>query len=725
MLKNKTYAMKNILTLLLSGVTLCSFSQKIQVLPSAKQVEWINNEIGVIIHLDINIFEPTTFNYEKKETLPALTAFNPSKLNTDQWVLAAKSAGAKYAVLTAKHGTGFCLWNTKVHNYHTGNTPIHKDVLAAFIKSCKKYGIKPGVYYNTNMNTYYGAGYKPMSDADRAKYNQAVYQQLEELWSQYGSLYEIWFDGGIMSDKKTGIADKVKVLLKKYQPDACLFQGPPGMNNILRWVENEDGRTPYPFWSRINSVINNKGQEEIVNSKGDPNGRYWVSAEADFPNRNKNAWNGGWLWRANEEQHLFTANDLMSRYYTSVGNNTNMLIGMGIDTSGLFPAADAKIFKSFGEKLIKRNTAVLDSINGLGNQHTISFKKPTKINEIEISEDIAKGENIQSYRVEGLQKGKWKQIAEGISVGHKRIQQFNELEVEACRLIIMQSSKTPIIKNFKAYYFQPYQKNEDYIFIQKEERRNDTTKWQLVWEDNFNKGSLDTNYWDRIGLFTTPKWKMPVEKWKENMGCFRYISATNDSVVKFDKENIYLRGIINNDTINGDPRPMLTGGIYSFNKFAFQYGRIEIRVKLDSAYGAWPALWMLSEKDIYPNQHNGEMDIMEKLNHDQFAYQTTHNHYTITLKQDIPKKFNTGKIDPNGYNVFSVSWYPDKLVYAINGVETITYPKVPGAGTYQWPFDQPFYLIIDQQLEGSWPGKVTQPKELPINMVVDWVRLYQ
>jgi beta-glucanase (GH16 family) len=269
------------------------------------------------------------------------------------------------------------------------------------------------------------------------------------------------------------------------------------------------------------------------------------------------------------------------------------------------------------------------------------------------------------------------------------------------------------------------QKNDAYIFIQKPERRKDEAKWELVWEEHFNKGYLDTTYWSKIGLFSTPKWKMPKEKWRENTGCFRYITDTDDRVVQFDAENIILKGIVNNDTINGDPRPMLTGGIYSYNKFAFQYGRIEVRAKLDPAQGAWPAIWMLSEKDIYPNQNNGEMDIMERLNHDGFAYQTTHNHATITLKQETPKKFNTGKIDPNGYNTYSVSWYPDKLVYAINGIETITYPKVEGGGSYQWPFDQPFYLIIDQQLEGSWPGKVTNLKELPINMTVDWVKLYQ
>lgn len=272
---------------------------------------------------------------------------------------------------------------------------------------------------------------------------------------------------------------------------------------------------------------------------------------------------------------------------------------------------------------------------------------------------------------------------------------------------------------------KPYELKEGYIFVQAEDRRNETTEWQLVWEDNFNNGELDTSTWTRIGLFESPKWKVPVEKWREVRNCFRYITATDPRVVQFDSSKIKLMGIINPDSLTGDPRPYLTGGIFSFGKFAFRYGRIEIRAKLDQAYGMWPAIWMLSEKDVYPNQHNGEMDIMEKLNHDDFAYQTTHNHYTITLKQNEPKKSATGKIDTTGYNVYSVSWYPDKLVYAINGVKSYEYPKVPGAGTFQWPFDQPFYLIIDQQMEHEWPGRITRPEELPISMTVDWVRLYQ
>jgi len=271
----------------------------------------------------------------------------------------------------------------------------------------------------------------------------------------------------------------------------------------------------------------------------------------------------------------------------------------------------------------------------------------------------------------------------------------------------------------------PFKVEDGYIYVQEKGRRNDTVHWQMIWEDDFDKGTLDTTVWSRIGLFESAKWKVPVERWREVKSCFRYITAADPRVVQFDEENILLKGIINHDSINGDPRPYLTGGIYSWKKFAFQYGRIEIRAKLDPAYGAWPAIWMLSEKDIYPNQHNGEMDIMERLNHDDFAYQTTHNHYTITLKQTEPQKSATAGINPDDYNIYSVSWYPDKLVYAINGIKSYEYPKVPGAGTYQWPFDQPFYILIDQQMEHEWPGKITNPEELPINMAIDWVRLYQ
>lgn len=446
--------MKKIALLLLLNVVnlACLYAQSKSVLPSSAQVSYLQKEIGVIIHLDINIYAPETFDYAKKETLPSVSAFNPSKLDTDQWIKAAKSAGAKYAVLTAKHGTGFALWHTKANDYHTGNSPVKIDVVESFIKSCKKYGLKPGIYYNTNMNTYFGAGYTPLSDEKRLAFNEVVYQQLSELWGNYGKLFEIWFDGGVMSDPKLGILNRVTMLLEKHQPNALLFGGLHGMNNLVRWVGNEDGRTPYPHWSR--NFLNNvsaDGSETDNQYHGDPKGDLWMPGEADFPNRKKSAWNGGWLWRANEDHHLFQPNDLLDRFYTSVGRNSNMMIGMAIDTSGLFPEKDAKIFEDFGLKLKEREERKITTTKGKGDVIKVSISTPAMIDEIEIQENIKKGERIRKYQIEALIDGQWRKVCEGSSVGYKRIQMFIPVLTNQFRMTINESEGVPIIHSMSLY----------------------------------------------------------------------------------------------------------------------------------------------------------------------------------------------------------------------------------------------------------------------------------
>ncbi len=424
-------------------------------LPTPEQVEWANAEIGVIIHLDINIYAPNTFSYKDKNTLPPLAIFNPSKLNTDQWIQAAKSAGAKYAILTAKHGTGFCLWPTKAHDYHVGNTPLrggNADIVRDFIKSCKKYGIKPGLYFNTNFNTYYQAGYLPMSDEKRSSYNKAVYMQLKELWSEYGELFEIWFDGGVMSDTKGGIATEVTKLIQMYQPHAILFQGPSSCKNLIRWVGNEDGRAPLPHWSTTDFTTSSSGKEEIIGLTGKPDGKIWCPGEADFPNRKKTAWNGGWLWHSNQEEHLFSTEELLDRYYTSVGRNANMLIGMAIDTSGRFPDADALIFKQFGKKISHIFNKPLAETKGEGQViELVITDTPCMINHIIIQEEIAFGEQIRAYRIESLNKGQWSVVCEGSTVGHKRIHKIANTETNKIRVIITKCTANPLIKNLSVY----------------------------------------------------------------------------------------------------------------------------------------------------------------------------------------------------------------------------------------------------------------------------------
>ena len=249
---------------------------------------------------------------------------------------------------------------------------------------------------------------------------------------------------------------------------------------------------------------------------------------------------------------------------------------------------------------------------------------------------------------------------------------------------------------------------DGYIYVQKNNLQK--TDLKLVWEDNFNGPTLDTTKWTKI----------PPNKadWGNYM-------TSDPRCFDFSDGNLILKGIVNQDTLT-DARPFLTGGIYSKGKFAFQYGKIEIRVKLESAQGAWPAIWMLSEQGKYGKYpRNGEIDIMEHLNFDDLIYQTTHSYYTLELKQkDNPPYFKTSKVDTEKYNVYGLEWYPDKLVYTLNGKETYTYPRIEDVDASQWPFDQPFYVLIDQQLEGEWVGKVN-PEDLPVHMVVDWIKVYQ
>lgn len=249
---------------------------------------------------------------------------------------------------------------------------------------------------------------------------------------------------------------------------------------------------------------------------------------------------------------------------------------------------------------------------------------------------------------------------------------------------------------------------QQHLYIQSHGRSQQ--QWQLVWEDNFNGPTLDTTKWTRIPPNHAD--------WGKHM-------TSDDRCYDLKDGKLYLRGINNPDTTK-DQRPFLTGGIWSKGKFAFQYGKVEIRAKLECAQGAWPAIWMLAETNKYGTYpRNGEIDIMEHLNYDSIIYQTTHSYYTLDLKQtEKPPHGGKATLRNGEFNTFGISWYPDKIVFLLNGKETFTYPRVEGVDPSQWPYDQPFYLLIDQQLGGNWVGKVN-PKDLPVQMIVDWVKVYQ
>jgi beta-glucanase (GH16 family) len=243
------------------------------------------------------------------------------------------------------------------------------------------------------------------------------------------------------------------------------------------------------------------------------------------------------------------------------------------------------------------------------------------------------------------------------------------------------------------------------------EGRHPVKTWELVWEESFDTdGSLDTTKWSVI------------KRNKADWG--NYMSDHPDCIIIKDGK-LYLRGIVN-ENIKQDTVRYLTGGVDTKGKFVFQYGKIEIHAKLEHAKGAWPAMWMLADQPKYgAYPRNGEIDLMEHLNYEDQVYQTVHSYYTLELKQKTnPSYYTTHPVETDKYNTYGMEWFPDKLVFTINGEETFTYPRIENVDNSQWPFDQPFYLMIDMQLGGSWVGSV-DPIDLPVQMIVDWVRVYR
>ncbi len=249
-------------------------------LPTASQLKWADAEIGVIIHFDMQVFEPDYQFRKQWGYTPDLKVFDPPELNTDQWLETAKAAGAKYAILVAKHCSGFSLWPTLAHDYHVGNTPWQNgkgDIVADFFKSCRKYGIKPGLYCSAATNAYFNVDnpgrVRSGKQAEQNAYNQMVESQLTELWSNYGDIFEIWFDGGVLPPEQGG-PDIVPLLLR-LQPNAVVFQGPQEFPSLLRWPGNERAEAPYPCWSTTSFVTQSDG---IVESSfpGNPDGDIWL-----------------------------------------------------------------------------------------------------------------------------------------------------------------------------------------------------------------------------------------------------------------------------------------------------------------------------------------------------------------------------------------------------------------------------------------------------------------
>ncbi|MFA5814247.1 MAG: alpha-L-fucosidase [Bacteroidales bacterium] len=432
--------------------------------PNKRQLAWQEAEMGAIFHYDLHVFDGQKYEQDgnRINPVPDYQIFNPKQLDTDQWIKAAKDAGFTFALLTATHETGFALYQSEVNPYCMKALKYQDgkgDLVRDFVNSCRKYGIKPGIYLGIRWNSFLGVhDFKVNGEGtfrvNRQKwYNAMVEGMVKEICTHYGELFEIWFDRG--ADSPENGAPDVLPIVQQYQPN-CLFYHNKQLAEA-RWGGSETGTVSYPCWATFPYPDCSAGVHgEIAENdfqllkEGDLNGKYWMPAMSDVPLRGFNG-HHEWFWEPGDEVNIFPLDSLMDMYYKSVGRNSTLIMGLTPDSTGLLPEPDVKRLKEWGDEIKQRFSNPVATNSGKGKITELKLDKKRKISHVVIQEDISQGERIRKYSVEAFINGKWITLCEGESVGHKRIQQFKPVDCQRLRLVVNDAVAEPVIKNLSVY----------------------------------------------------------------------------------------------------------------------------------------------------------------------------------------------------------------------------------------------------------------------------------
>ncbi|MFT4569089.1 MAG: alpha-L-fucosidase, partial [Saprospiraceae bacterium] len=437
-------------------------------LPNKRQLAWQQAELGVVFHYDLHVFDGEQYKQGNNRIDPVADhqIFNPQHLDTDQWIRSAKDAGATFAILTATHETGFALYQSDVNPYSLKSLKWRDgkaDIVADFVASCRKYDIKPGIYLGIRWNAFLGVhDFKVNGEGDFKENRQSWYKKMtegmvEEICTNYGELFEIWFDGG--ADHPKNGAPDVLPIVRRYQPN-CLFYH-NGQLAEARWGGSESGAMSYPCWATFPYRATGAGESARENiakddykllKQGDENGKFWMPAMADAPLRGY----GGheWFWEPDQESLVYPLENLMDIYYKSVGRNSTLIIGLTPDPNGLMPEEDVKRLKEWGDEIKRRFSNPLATTSGKGENIILKINDSREVNQLVLKEDIKMGERIREFVIEGKTKLGWQIIFKGSSIGHKLIHQFKGIEVSALRLKVLSSVKEAQILEFSAYYVE-------------------------------------------------------------------------------------------------------------------------------------------------------------------------------------------------------------------------------------------------------------------------------
>lgn len=462
--------------LIASIFLMCFFSVNAQLkslpLPNKQQLAWQKAELGVVFHYDLHVFDTSKYSQGTNRITPVVdyNIFNPEQLDVEQWVISAKAAGAKFAILTVTHETGFALFQSDVNPYSMKSLKFKEgkaDLFKDFTDACRKHDIKPGVYLGIRWNSFFGVHdfivdgepNSAMQKKRQAYYNTMVEGMVKEICTNYGPLFEIWFDGGASTPEKG--APDVLPIVKKYQPD-CLFYHNDQLAEA-RWGGSESGTVSYPCWSTFSYKFTGSGESAIPGiSKngfallkgGDVDGKHWVPAMADAPLRGFNG-RHEWFWEPGDENSIYPLDELMKIYYQSVGRNATLIMGLTPDNTGLMPKEDVQRLKEWGDEIKKRFDSPLAEIKGKGKIIELKLDKETAINQFVIQENIALGHRVRAFSIQVYQKGKWQTINKGTAIGNKYIFLSDKhILAKKLRLVVDESVAQPDIINFAVYHVE-------------------------------------------------------------------------------------------------------------------------------------------------------------------------------------------------------------------------------------------------------------------------------
>jgi alpha-L-fucosidase len=425
--------------------------------PTPAQIAWQQAELGVVIHYDLHVFDDKHYSQGKNRRVayPDPDIFNPVDLDTDQWVRTARDLGAKFAIFTASHETGFRMWQSdatpeyslKAVKWGDGK----RDIVAEFIASCRKYGIAPGIYLGTRWNSHHQVlDFKPTQNATITleDYNKRIEAEVTEICTRYGDLFELWFDGGAHGPRDGG--PDVLGIFEKHQKN-CLFYH-NYQRADARWGGSESGTVPYPCWATM-PFDGYEGHKKVSHAKGfrllkhgDPEGRFWCPAMSDAPLRNHE-----WFWDEGDERKIRPLKSMVNMIYNSTGRNSTLIVGLTPDNRGLIPEADARRCREVGAEMKRLFSNKLASTSGTGSTLVLDLGGKKQVNQLVVQEDIARGERVREHSIDYFADGTWHPLATGTCIGHKRILRFKPVTATKLRLRITKSTAEPVLSNFSAY----------------------------------------------------------------------------------------------------------------------------------------------------------------------------------------------------------------------------------------------------------------------------------